>query len=96
MADNYYVYVMASWKKVLYIGVTNNLTRRVWQHRSGAIEGFTTRYNITRLVHIETYPDPTSAIAREKELKGWLRAKKIALIESSNPTWRDLCSDIVD
>ncbi len=96
MADNYYVYVMASWKKVLYIGVTNNLTRRVWQHRSGAIEGFTTRYNITRLVHIETYPDPTSAIAREKELKGWLRAKKIALIESSNPTWRDLYSDIVD
>jgi len=96
VADNYYVYVMASWKKVLYIGVTNNLTRRVWQHRSGAIEGFTTRYNITRLVHIETYPDPTSAIAREKELKGWLRAKKIALIESSNPTWRDLYSDIVD
>ena len=91
---NYYVYVMASWSRVLYIGVTNDLQRRVWQHRTKAIEGFTSKYNCRRLVYYEVYPDPTLAIAREKELKGWLREKKIALIESVNPKWHDLWTEV--
>ncbi len=94
MAGPYYVYVVASWTRVLYIGVTNDLLRRVWQHRTGVVPGFTSRYNVNRLVYFEIYPNPSDAIAREKELKGWLRAKKIALIESTNPTWRDLYAEI--
>ena len=96
MASNYYVYIMASWGRVLYIGMTNDLHRRIWQHKAGEISGFTSRYNVNRLVYYEHYSDPTSAISREKELKGWLRANKIALIELSNPTWRDLYTDIAE
>jgi putative endonuclease len=86
----YYVYIMASKSRVLYTGVTNNLERRVYEHKSKLVEGFTSKYNITRLVHYEETNDVHIALAREKQIKGWLRAKKIALIESVNPQWKDL------
>jgi len=86
----YFVYIMANKTHRLYIGVTNDLQRRVGEHKQGLVPGFTSRYNITRLVYFETFEDIHAAIAREKKLKGWLRAKKIALIESVNPAWDDL------
>jgi len=88
--NTYYVYVMASKSRTLYTGVTNNLERRVLQHRHKLIPGFTTRYNINRLVYYEACGDVLAAIAREKQIKGWLRSKKIALIESANRDWKDL------
>jgi putative endonuclease len=81
---------MSNTSRTLYIGVTNNLERRVWQHRQKNIDGFTRRYNLTMLVYCEMFPDPSTAIASEKELKGWLRTRKIELIESENPHWLDL------
>ena len=89
----YFVYIMASASGTLYTGVTGDLERRVAEHKQKLIPGFTARYNITRLVWYETTPDVKSAIAREKQIKGWLRAKKIALVESVNPQWRDLSED---
>ena len=86
----YYVYIMTNRSRTLYTGMTNDLKRRVWQHKQKTIGGFTKKYNITRLVHYEETSDVHSAIAREKQIKGWLRAKKIALIEADNPDWRDL------
>ena len=86
---SYYVYIMASRSKTLYIGVTNDLERRVLEHESGA-SGFTMRYNINRLVYYEESPDSLAAIEREKQLKGWLRNKKLALIDSANSEWEDL------
>ena len=86
----YYVYIMASKSRVLYTGVTNNLERRVYEHKNKLIEGFTSKYNVDRLVHYEETNDVNVAIAREKQIKGWLRSKKIALIESANPQWKDL------
>lgn len=86
----YYVYIMTNHSGTLYVGVTNDLHRRVWQHKQKLIEGFTKRYNITRLVYYEETTDVRQAIAREKQIKGWLRRKKIALITSANPEWRDL------
>lgn len=74
----------------LYTGMTNDLHRRVYEHKTGLVPGFTTRYRITRLVFYEMTADVKSAIAREKQIKGWLRVKKIALIESTNPQWHDL------
>ena len=74
----------------LYTGVTNNLDRRVYEHKQKEAEGFTKRYNLTRLVYYEVTSDVQAAIAREKQIKGWLRKRKIALIESMNPRWRDL------
>ena len=88
--DQYYVYMMTNHSGTLYVGVTNDLRRHVWEHKQRRIEGFTKRYNITRLVYYEETPDVTAAIAREKQIKGWLRKKKIALIESLNPGWKDL------
>jgi len=85
-----YVYILASKPGVLYIGVTNRLTRRTIEHRQKLLDGFTKRYNVTRLVHWERFGDIRSAIAREKQIKGWLRSKKVALIESRNPGWIDL------
>ena len=85
----YYVYIMASRTRVLYVGVTNNLARRVNEHRS-LVAGFTSRYRVTRLVYFEQFADIRDAIAREKELKGWVRRRKVRLIESRNPTWEDL------
>jgi putative endonuclease len=88
-----YVYILASKSGVLYIGVTNRLTRRTIEHRQKLVEGFTKKYKVTRVVHWERFGDIRSAIAREKQLKGWLRSKKIALIESTNPEWIDLAED---
>ena len=87
---HYAVYILASRSRALYVGVTGNLTARMHAHRSGAIPGHTRRYRITRLVHIETCDDVHAAIAREKQLKGWRREKKVALIEARNPTREDL------
>ena len=88
---HYYVYIMTNRKNgVLYTGVTNNLDRRVYEHKQKLTPGFTSKYNCTRLVYYDTMSDVRSAIAAEKQIKGWLRAKKIALIESTNPEWQDL------
>lgn len=89
----YYVYMMTNNSRTLYTGVTGNLERRVVEHKQKLVPGFTARYNISRLVWYEVTPDVRSAIAREKQIKGWLRAKKVALIESVNPQWRDLSED---
>lgn len=89
----FHVYILASKTRVLYIGVTNNLLRRIFEHKTGAVPGFTSRYHVTRLVYFEDAPDALSAIAREKQLKGWLRARKIALIEAANSTWSDLSAN---
>ena len=86
----YYVYILASRSKTFYAGMTNNLQRRVEQHREKLIPGFTRKYNISKLVYYEETNDVHVAINREKEIKGWLRVKKIALIESTNPGWNDL------
>jgi putative endonuclease len=86
----YYVYIMTNRSKTLYTGVTNDLMRRVYEHKNKMVEGFTKKYNITRLVYFEETNDIQSAITREKQVKGWLRSKKIALIESVNPKWKDL------
>ncbi len=88
---HYYVYIMTNRSGTLYTGVTNNLQRRVYQHKHKLVPGFTSTYNITKLVYYEETPDVSAAIAREKQIKGWLREKKIALIESMNPGREDLC-----
>ncbi len=88
-----HVYVLASVTRRLYVGVTNNLVRRVWQHRSGDIPGFTKKYSISRLVYFESFDDPMVAIRREKQLKAWARVKKLALVESMNPGWADYAED---
>ena len=92
MGMTYYVYVLSSRSRTLYTGVTNNLTRRLKEHREGLIPGFTSRYRIHRLVYFERYKSVHRAIARENEIKGWLRVKKVALIEEHNPTWDDLAA----
>lgn len=94
----YYVYIMTNSPKTLYVGVTNDLNRRVYQHKQKLIHGFTEKYNLTRLAWYEQTSDITSAIAREKQIKNWRRSKKIELIESLNPRWEDLstgwCADL--
>jgi putative endonuclease len=88
---SYYVYLLASKKHgTLYLGVTKDLTRRVYEHRTKTVKGFTTRYNVNKLVWFEIYDDITTAISREKELKKWRRDWKIRLIEENNPAWDDL------
>ena len=92
----FYVYLLASGKHgTLYLGVTNNLIRRIYEHRTKAVAGFTSRYDVTRLVWYECYDDPGHAIAREKEIKKWKREWKINLIERDNPHWEDLYPQIV-
>jgi putative endonuclease len=86
----YYVYIMTNKSRTLYTGVTNDLERRVYEHKQKLVPGFTTKYNITQLVYFEATQDVRAAIAREKQIKGWLRTRKIALIESANPEWKDL------
>ncbi len=86
----YYVYIMTNRSRTLYTGVTNNLMRRVDEHKRKLVPGFTTKYNITQLVYYEVTPDIRVAISCEKQIKGWLRAKKIALVEELNPKWEDL------
>ena len=86
----YYTYIVASRSHTLYIGMTGNLSGRVFAHKRKLYEGFSATYNCNRLVYFEQYVDPRRAIAREKQLKGWRREKKILLIERMNPTWSDL------
>lgn len=86
----YDVYIMASRSLTLYTGVTGDLYHRALQHKAGEIEGFTKRYHINRLVYYETFKYVNSAIAREKQIKAWTRAKRLALIKNENPTWQDL------
>ena len=89
--ETYYVYIMASKKNgTLYIGVTNDLLRRVWQHKNDIHDGFTKKYNVHRLVWYEATPDSEGAIRREKQMKKWRRQWKINLIEEKNPNWDDL------
>ncbi|MEE8373173.1 MAG: GIY-YIG nuclease family protein [Dehalococcoidia bacterium] len=91
MAKQYYVYILASKRNgTLYIGVTNDVLRRMHEHKSDSVDGFTRRYNVHKLVHYEIADDVESAIAREKRLKKWKRSWKIDLIEESNPEWNDL------
>ena len=89
----YYVYIMTNRSKTLYTGVTNNLERRVFEHKQALKPGFTTHYKIDRLIYFERFGDIRSAITREKQIKGLLRIKKIALIVSMNPEWKDLSED---
>ena len=87
---SYYIYILTNKNNtVLYVGVTNDLLRRVWQHKSKLIEGFTKKYNVTKLVYFEKYDNPTSAITREKRLKAGQRKKKLELINSFNKGWKD-------
>ena len=87
---NYYVYILASRSRVLYVGVTRDLVRRLAQHRDARLPAFTARYRIGRLVYFEHTNDIQAAIAREKEIKGWNRARKLALVASLNPEWEEL------
>lgn len=91
----YWVYILASQRNgTLYVGVTNDLVRRISEHRQGAVPGFTKRHRIHRLVHMEAFQDIADAIEREKRLKRWRREWKLDLIETENPQWRDLWNDI--
>ena len=90
----YYTYILTNWNRnVMYIGMTNDLERRLYEHKHHLIEGFTSRYNVDQLVYYEACPDVKAAIAREKQLKGWTRAHKDALVESMNPTWENLSNN---
>ncbi len=92
---NYYVYILSNWNnKVLYVGMTNNLERRIYEHKNKLVEGFTKKYNLTKLVYFEYTSDVTAAIKREKEIKKWRREKKNKLVESTNPEWKDLSDNI--
>jgi putative endonuclease len=92
-SSSFFVYIVASASRTIYIGITNDLRRRVDEHKAKALPGFTATYNVHRLVWFEEFADAATAISREKELKNWRRAKKIKLIESMNPAWNDLSSD---
>jgi putative endonuclease len=90
----FFVYIMFNHSRTLYAGMTNDLIRRVDEHRSGKVKGFTAKYKINQLAYYEIHSDPGSAIEREKQIKGWTRAKKVALIESMNPHWQDLSNNL--
>ena len=93
---NYYVYILANWNnRVLYVGVTNNLVRRLYEHKNKLGDGFTKRYNVHKLVYYEHTTYVYAALEREKEIKAWQREKKNRLIERFNPTWRDLSDDLI-
>ena len=96
MGDRVYaVYILTNRSsKVMYVGMTGDIVNRLLQHRAKSNPGFTARYNVNKLVHVEYFDEPGLAIAREKQIKGWSRSKKIALIEVDNPTWRDLAVDM--
>lgn len=96
MNKRYYVYIVASRSRNLYVGVTNDLKRRIFEHKEGLIEGFTKKYRIHRLVYFESFSDIRDAIQAEKRIKGWRRGKKVALITANNPTWEDLAADWYD
>ena len=87
----FYVYILANWNyKVMYVGITSDLTKRLYEHKNKLIDGFTKKYNVFKLVYFETVEDVRSAIAREKEIKGWRRDKKDRLVSENNPEWADL------
>ena len=86
----YFVYILTSKSGTLYTGMTNNLERRIYEHKNKLIDGFTKKYNVDRLVYYEVFGEVRDAIAREKQIKGWVRKKKIELIKSTNPKWLDL------
>ena len=85
-----FIYILASKSRVLYVGVTADLLHRMWEHRTGAFPGFTRRYGVNQLVYYEATDNPAGAIRREKQIKGWARVKKVAMIDSLNPEWNDL------
>lgn len=89
----YYVYVMSNKARMIYVGMTNDLLRRVYEHKNKLVKGFTSKFNMTKLVYFESTDDVTAAIAREKEIKGWVRRKKTALISTTNPEWKDLSEE---
>lgn len=94
---NYYVYLITNWNnKVIYIGVTNDLNRRIYEHKNKLVEGFSKKYNLTKLVHFEETNDVNAAIAREKEIKKWRREKKNNLVNQTNPRWEDLSEGLKD
>ena len=93
--NHYFVYIMTNASGTLYTGVTNNLVRRVYEHKNKLVPGFTSKYNITQLVYYEECGDVLAAIAREKQIKGWVRIKKIALVESFNHDWQDLGKELL-
>jgi putative endonuclease len=86
----YWVYILSSFSRTIYVGVTNDLERRVQEHKAKQVPGFTARYNVTRLVYCEAFSQVNDAIAREKQIKSWSRARKDALIAERNPRWDDL------
>lgn len=96
LMNNYYVYIMTNNSKTLYIGVTNDLVRRIYEHKNKMIDGFTKKYNITKLVYYEVFNSIEDAIRREKQLKNWHRQWKINLIEASNNDWKDLSKSFYD
>jgi putative endonuclease len=95
MPRTFHVYIMASASRRLYVGMTGNILQRIQQHQAMEVEGFTKRYRMVRLVHIEATEDVRAAIRREKQIKGWVREKKVRLIERLNPEWRDLAEDLL-
>ena len=91
MNREYYVYILTNWNnQVMYIGVTNDLKRRLYEHQQGFLEGFTKKYNVHKLVYFECCGEAKDAISREKQLKKWSRAKKNTLVESKNPNWEEI------
>ena len=95
VSKQYYVYILTGNSGTLYTGITNDLARRVFEHKNQLVEGFTKKYNIKYLVYYEAVDDVEAAIAREKQIKGWLRAKKLQLINSLNPSWKDLSEEFL-
>lgn len=94
MSKTYYVYILTNWNdKVMYVGMTNNLERRVYEHKHKLVRGFTSKYNVHKLVYFEETNDVYAAIAREKEIKKWRREKKNNLVQTMNPEWRDLSEE---
>ncbi len=90
----YYIYLLTNWNnKVMYVGVTNNLERRLYEHKNKLVKGFTEKYNVHRLVYYEETPDVHIALQREKEIKKWRREKKDNLVIAANPGWKDLCEE---
>ena len=93
-SHNYYVYLLTNWNnKVIYVGMTNDLQRRLYEHKNKSVRGFTSRYNVNKLVYFEHTTDVLQAIAREKEINKWRREKKNRLVESMNPEWKDLSAE---
>ncbi len=93
---HYFIYILSSKNKVLYVGMTDNLTRRIYEYKQGLIDGFTKKYNVDKFVYYEVHPDLKSVVKREKQLKNWHRQWKVNLIESMNKDWKDLYSEIED